>query len=183
MVSWFVAVAWAATPLQVQLTEKEEASLAAGEVVVRSPTDTGLVVGAVHIPATREQVMKAVMDFDAREESVGAIDAIEVYAPATDPAGLGAKFTLSVLGTEIIYYLRYDLDPAGVNFALDKTRENGITDSTGGYWTYPVDDGIRLVYWSRTDTGRWVPGFVRNSLSVKSFRDQLAAMRTLAPKK
>jgi len=182
MLLW-ATVALAATPLDVTLTPEEVASLDAGQVVVRAPTSDGLVVGAVDIPATREQVMAAVMDFDARVQSVGAISAIDVYAPATDPAGLGAKFTLSVLGTEIIYFIRYDVVSEGCNFVLDKSQENGIVDSHGGYWTYPDGDEIRLLYWSKTDTGRSIPRFIRNTLSVRSFKGQLQSMRELAPKK
>lgn len=182
MLLW-MALALGASPLEVNLTEAEKAQLSAGDVVVRYPTDSGLVVGAIDISASREQVMKTVMDFDARVKSVGAIDAIETYAPATDPKGLGAKFTLSIVGTEIIYYIRYDIDDEGCNFKLDKEKENGIVDTNGGYWTYPAGDKIRLVYWSTTDTGRSVPGFIRNGLTVRSFRNQLTAMRELAPKK
>lgn len=182
MLFW-MTLALAAKPLDVHLTEAEQAQLAAGEVVVRSPTDSGLIVGAVDIPATREQIMKSVMDFDARVESVGAISAIDEYAPRTDPKGLGARFTLSVLGTEVVYHIRYDLADEGVNFVLDKERENDIVDTHGGYWTYPAGDRVRLVYWSATDTGRSIPGFIRNSLSVRSFRNQLEAMKQQAPAK
>ncbi len=182
MMLW-MALALGASPLDVKLTQAEKAKLTAGDVVVRYPTDSGLVVGAVDIPATREQVMASVMDFDARVKSVGAIDSIETYAPATDPKGLGAKFTLSVLGSEIIYFIRYDITDEGVNFVLDNDYENGITATNGGYWTYPNGDKIRLIYWSTTDTGRAVPGFIRNTLSVRSFRNQLSAMQAQAPKK
>ena len=182
MLLW-MALALGASPLEVNLTEAEKAQLSAGDVVVRYPTDSGLVVGAIDIPASREQVMKTVMDFDARVKSVGAIDAIETYAPATDPKGLGAKFTLSIVGTEIVYYIRYDVADEGVNFALDKEQTNDLVDSSGGYWTYPEGDEIRLVYWSKTDTGRSIPRFIRNTLSVRSFRNQLTSMKELAPKK
>lgn len=182
MLLW-MALALAASPLDVKLTDSEKAQLTSGEVVVRSPTDAGLIVGAVDISATRGQVMKTVMDFDARVKSVGAIESIDTYAPATDAKGLGAKFTLSVLGSEIIYYIRYDIDDEGVNFTLDKEMENGIVDTNGGYWTYPEGDKVRLVYWSMTDTGRSVPGFIKNGLTIRSFRNQLTAMRELAPTK
>jgi len=180
---WWAMAALAASPLDVTLTTAERAALDAGEVVVRTPTADGLVVGAVDIPASREQVMAAVMDFDAREQSVGAISSIDTYAPPTDPAGLGARFTLSVLGTEVVYHIRYDVEEQGCNFTLDKQQENGIVDSSGGYWTYPDGDEVRLLYWSKTDTGRSIPRFIRNTLSVRSFRSQLDAMRTLAPTK
>ena len=181
--SLWIALALAATPLNVDLSAKELAELDQGGIVVRYPTDTGLIVGAVDIPATQAQVMATVLDFDARVESVGAISSIETYAPPTDPKGLGARFTLSILGTEIVYHIRYDVDDEGCTFALDPERENGITDTKGGYWTYPQGDKTRLVYWSTTDTGRSVPGFIKNGLSVRSFRSQLHAMRELAPKK
>ena len=182
MVVW-MALALGASPLDVNLTDAEKGQLSSGEIVVRSPTSEGLIVGAVDIAASREQIMETVMDFDARVESVGAISAIETYAPATDPKGLGAKFTLSILGSEVVYYIRYDIEDEGVNFVLDQERENGIVDTNGGYWTFPAGDKIRLIYWSRTDTGRPVPGFIKNGLSMRSFRGQLAAMRTLAPTK
>jgi hypothetical protein len=182
MLLW-TALALAAAPLNVSHTAAEQAELDNGGVVVRYPTDTGLIVGAIDIPATREQVMATVLDFDARVESVGAISSIETYAPRTDPKGLGAKFTLSILGSDVVYHIRYDIDDDGCNFVLDREKENGIADANGGYWTYPQGDKIRLVYWSTTDTGRSVPGFIKNGLSVRSFRTQLTAMRDLAPKK
>jgi hypothetical protein len=184
LLATLATAALGATPLDVKLTAAEQAQLEAGQIVVRAPTDTGLIVGAVDIPATRKQILSAVMDFDARVQSVGAITAIDTYAPATDPAGLGARFTLSVLGVEVVYHIRYDVTDEGCTFALDEARENGIVATEGGYWTYPTsDDDIRLVYWSTTDTGRSVPGFIRNSLSVRSFRNQLQAMREQAPAK
>lgn len=174
----------AAGPLAVQLTDDEIRALESGAVVVRSPTDEGLLIGAVDIDAPTERVYDAVLDFDARIENVGAIKSIEVYAPMTDPKGLGAKFELSILGTAVEYSLRYETDPAHtwVTFALDPEREHDLVSSTGGYHITPSGDGQRLIYWAQTDAGRAIPGFIRNTLSNRSFKNQLGAMREHATK-
>ncbi len=178
---WFVAAALAG-PLNVEFTAKEVAQLESGGVVVRSPTDDGVVIGAVDIPSESGPVWRAVMNFDARVENVGAIQSIDTYAPATDPKGLGAKYVLTIMGMQIVYHLRYHQDPGErwVTFALDPDFENDLAASTGGYNIIQHGEGQRLVYWSKTDAGRAVPGFIRNALSARSFKSQLGTMRELA---
>jgi hypothetical protein len=171
-----------AGPLHIELSAKEVTQLEAGEVIVRSPTDDGMLVGAIDIPGESGPVWDAVMNFDARVQNVGAIRSISTYAPGTDPKGLGERFELSVMGVSVVYHLRYQEDPQHqwVTFGLDTERENDLVSSTGGYHIIPQGEGQRLLYWSRTDVGRSIPGFIRNALSNRSFRNQLSAMRRLA---
>jgi len=179
----FMAAALAG-PLNVDLTAKEVAYLETGGIVVRAPTDDGLLIGAIDIAAPSAPVWDAVMNMDARVENVGAIRSITTYAPATDPKGLGARFELSIAGVGVNYHLRYDQDPSEkwVTFGLDPEKENDLVSSTGGYHIIANGDGQRLVYWSQTDAGRAIPGFIRNALSNRSFKNQLGAMRDLATK-
>ena len=180
---WFVGLATAG-PLDVQLTASEIEVLEGGGVVVRSPTDDGLLVGAVDVSAPSAALWSAVMNLEAREANVSAIKSITTYAPATDVKGLGARFELSIMGIKVVYHLRYHQDPSQkwVTFGLDSEKENDLVSSTGGYHITPNGDGQRLIYWAKTDAGRAIPGFIRNTLSNRSFKSQLGAMRDLAVK-
>jgi hypothetical protein len=115
---------------------------------------------------------------------VGAIESITIYAEGSDPKGLGARFQLSVIGTEVVYHLRYqvDKDSGWTTFALDPDKPQDITSASGSYLLEPIAGGHRVHYRSITDTGRWVPGFVRNSVATRSFSNQLEAMRDQAVK-
>ncbi len=181
MIAW-LSLAFAA-PTPVQLTADEVSTLAQGEIIVRPPTDSGEMVGIVDIPGvSRERLMDIVLDWDMRVESVGAIKRIVEYAPETDPLGLGVTFELSVIGTEVVYHLRYDVDRAEgwCTFALDPEKQNDIVATHGSYRIVPIDGGQRLEYRSVTDTGRSVPAFVRKWIATGSIRDQLQEMRSRA---
>lgn len=182
MIGWLAGLALAA-PAPVALTADEVAALTRGEVVVRAPDDRGVLVGAVDVPGTTpDQIWTAVLDFDLRKREVSAIRAIDVYAPASDPAGLGARFELSILGSTVVYHLRYTIDrtEGWCSFALDPAKPNDVTFVEGSYRVEPVAGGHRLVYQSRTDAGRAVPTIVKRWIATSSMRDQLEAMRTRA---
>lgn len=171
-------------PLALEAGELEQ--LDAGSVIIRSPDAGGLTIGIVDIPATSEQVWATLLDFPARVESVGVLESIDLYAPESDPKGLGASFHLRVLGTDVRYHLRYDIDRAAnfCAFALDPEREHDITEASGSYHVLPLPNGQhRVVYRSKTETGRFVPGFVKKMLTNESLRSQLEDMRTRAPTK
>ena len=181
-----MATALASAPTPFSLTSDEQASLAKGEIVVRpAPGGKGEMMGVVDIQAPFDPIWDAVFDWQARKESVGAIEDITVYAPMTDPKGLGVTFELSVLGTEVVYHLRYKADRDGgwTSFTLDPEREHDIVATNGSYLVTPIDGGHRVYYRAFTDTGRWVPGFIRNSFAVGQIKDQLEEMRTRASKK
>jgi hypothetical protein len=181
MSTWLVLVAVAlGAPGPVTLSTTEVAALTAGEIVVRPPTSTGEMVGVVDIPGTTAaRVWDAVLDFDLRTRSVSAIDSIVVYAPEGDPKGLGATFTLSVMGSTVVYHLRYQIDRASgmCTYTLDPERTHDIASVEGSYRLETLPQGIRLIYQSRTDAGRAVPGFVKNWLASSSIKTQLEAMR------
>lgn len=172
-----------AAPPAVSLTADELASLQAGDVVVRAPDAEGVLIGAVDVSgATAEQLWTAVLDFDLRVREVSAIKSISVYAPESDPKGLGARFELSLLGSTVVYHLRYTLDRANgwCTFTLDPERTNDVTSVEGSYVVQPLANGQRLVFRSKTDAGRAVPAIVKRWVATSSMRDQLEAMRQRA---
>ena len=66
----------------------------------------------------------------------------------------------------------------------DPDRTHDIVMANGSYHIIPLPDGThRLVYRSATDTGRYVPGFVKKMLTNDSLRSQLEEMRKRAPTK
>jgi hypothetical protein len=172
-----------AAPIPVVPTADEAAALGRGEVVVRPVDATGEIVGLVDIPgADRARVMSAVLDFDLRVKVVSSLEGIEVYAPESDPKGLGAKFRLSILGSTVVYHLRYtiDRDAGWCTFTLDPDLPNDIVGTWGSYAITPIPGGQRLAYRSRVDSGRPVPGFVKNWVATDSTKVQLTAMRQAA---
>lgn len=167
----------------VTLTSEEAASLSRGELVVRPPSSTGEMVGVVDITGVSPSaVWDAVLDFKLRESVVSSVDSIVVYAPESDPKGLGATFTLSILGSKIVYHLRYKIDRAsGVcTYTLDPERTHDIASVEGIYRIEPVGSAVRLTYQSKTDAGRSVPDFVKRWLAVSSIKTQLEAMKRRA---
>lgn len=177
----------APAPAAPALTAAEMAHLDRGEVVIRPPPSVHeQAVGIVDIAATPEQVWSVILDFPARVASVSVLKSIEVYAPESDPEGLGATFHLRVLGSDVIYHLRYDIDRAQnyCTFTLDPERTHDIVTASGSYQVFALPDGKqRLVYRSQTDTGRYVPGFVQKMLTNESLRSQLEEMQRRAPTK
>lgn len=177
-----IGAAWAAPP-PVGLTADELASLEGGDVVVRAPDADGVLIGAVDVTgATQSQLWTAVLDFELRVREVSAIKSISVYAPESDPKGLGARFELSVLGSTYVYHLRYTVDRANgwCTFTLDPDRPNDVTSVEGSYALQPLANGQRLVFRSKTDAGRVVPAIVKRWIATSSMRDQLEAMRERA---
>ncbi|MEQ1564715.1 MAG: hypothetical protein ABMA64_03670, partial [Myxococcota bacterium] len=174
--------AWAGAPLAVAPSADEAAALARGEVVVREPDASGELVGWVDVAGDAPAIWDAIFDWDLRVRTVSSIASIDVYAPESDPGGLGATFRLSVLGSTLTYHLRYTVDRAGgwCTFTLDPQRTHDIAGTWGSYRIDPLPAGNRLTYRSRTDAGRAVPATVRNWLAVRSVRDQLVAMQARA---
>lgn len=183
MIAVVAGVAWAGPPAPVTPSADELTALGKGEVVVRPPDDRGEMIGIVDIlGSTRQAIMSAVLDFDLRVRTVSSIQSITVYAPESDPGGLGATFVLSLLGSTVTYHLRYTIDrTAGwCTFTLDPARKSDIAGTWGSYAVSDIAGGHRLTYRSRTDSGQPVPEFVKSWVATRSMRDQLTAMRASA---
>lgn len=168
----------------VDLTAAEEAALGGGEIVIRNvPSDSGgFVVGVVDIQASPEKVWESILDFQARVADVRSLTKVESYDRSTDPERLGVKWVLSVLGQEIVFHIKYEVDRASgwCRYALDTTKENDIVSSEGSYQVYSVGSSTRFVYRSQSDSGRRMPGWLRRWFAVDSLKDQITGIRRRA---
>ncbi len=95
---------------------------------------------------------------------------------------LGVEFALTVFGTDIVFSTRYrcELAQGWCPYSLDAARPQDLVAVDGSYQTYASGDGTRLVYRSQTDSGRYVPGFVRRWLAVESLSKQLEGIKARA---
>lgn len=177
----------AAAPPTYTVTDDEAAALAKGRIVVRHQSaDTGGgVVAFADIAAKPRVVLDAVMDLRARVDENGAISSLDIYDRQADPERIGAKWTLSVLGSSVVFHLRYAChrDQGYCTYALDRDHDNDIASSEGHYVVLDHDGGTRLIYASNTDTGRTMPGFIRRWISGSSLNTQVEGIRdrALAP--
>jgi len=174
----------AAAPPSYTLTEAEEAKVTKGQVVVRHlPADTGGgVVAFVDIQAPPPVVLNAVMDLQARVEETSAITDLDIYLQQSAPERIGARWTLSVLGTTVVFHLIYDCarDQGFCTYALDPSKQNDLVSSDGHYVALPIAGGTRLIYASNTDSGRSMPGFIRRWIAGSSLNSQVEGIRARA---
>ena len=169
-------------PGPLALTAKEQTIVGKGGVAVRLSTgDTGGgAVGVVDVAATPEATWAALMDLEARVAEIGSLKSVSIYE--NTPKRMGAKFTLGILGTTVVFHILYDLDPANgwVRYRLDKSKENNLVEVQGAYQIYASGGGSRLIYRTYTDSGRSVPTFIKNWLASGSLKEQMGGIRKRA---
>lgn len=169
-------------PAPLELTADELATLAKGDVAVRyvEADSGGGVVGFIDLPASKDAVWAAIFDMEARVGEISGLKSVEVYERS--PERLGVKWVISVIGSQVVFHLLYDLDPANgwCRYRLDTSKENDVVDVQGAYQLLPDGDRTRLVYRSETDSGRRVPGFVKRWLASDSLTQQLEGIKARA---
>jgi hypothetical protein len=187
---WLVGLVFAAwggspgsPPAAIQVSAEEASRLAAREVVVRpSSAGGGQTVAIADCRATPAEVIAAVVDVEARRGEVGAITDVQVYD--RQPDTVGARFTITVVGSDTVFHVRYDVDAAGgyTKYHLDPTKPNDLTQSDGSYQAYVLGDVTRLVFRTTVDNGGWVPGWVKEKLTAGPLVDQINGIRARAEK-
>lgn len=180
----WIAAAWAGSPGKppppLEVSAAEAARLSAGEVVVRPATD-GVTIAIADSKATPRRLIDAALDIEAREGEVSAISDVTVYL--NQPDAVGARFTITVLGSDTVFHTLYDADRDGgyATYHLDKSRENDLARSDGSYQAYPLGDGrTRLVFRVVADNGGWVPVWVKEKLTAGPLVDQVNGIRRRA---
>ena len=174
----------AAAPPSYTLTAAEEAKLAKGQVVIRhadSQTGGGVVAFA-NVQASPDVVLDEAMDLKDRVAENGTITSLDVYHQVAEPEELGAQWTLTVMGSRVVFSIKYEChrDQGYCTYALDPDRPGDLVAAEGHYVVLPRDGGTRLVYASRSDSGRSMPGWVRRWIAGNSLQSQVDGIRKRA---
>lgn len=173
-------------PAPLALTAEEVETLASGDVVFRSEdTPQGaLTIAVIDVNAPPRVVIDAVLDVGKRAEEVGSVKEVSIYdhRPTAAPEEMGVRFTLSIVGKQIVFHTRYliDRDAAWCAYGLDPTQPNDIAYADGSYQAYKSGAGSRLVYRSTTQAGTSVPDWLRRWLVSGSLKDQLDGIKARA---
>jgi hypothetical protein len=154
------------------------------------PTLTPLVDGCVRarsvveIDAPPDVVKDAIFDFQARTRESWLVDSVEVYRIETNDevTHRRAKWTLSVLGVDIVYHTAYTWDPSRseIVWDLDEDRHNDLNRALGCYQLAPgpQPDTTTVTYIFEIGTRHRISQGIRRRLTVRSVRELLDSIRT-----
>lgn len=174
----------AAAPAAPTLTQGEQKDFDKGKIVVRhEETDSGGRVTAVtHVSAPPAVVLDEVMNLEARQPESSVLTSVEIYRKQSAPDVTGATFTLTILGGKTVFSILYDChrDQGYCTYTLDPSKKNDIVSSDGYYLVLPDGSGTRLVYASRADTGRSMPGWMKRWIAGSSLQGQVDGIRKRA---
>lgn len=175
-----------------QLTEKEEARLADGKIVVQQDLpparEKGVRARAIaEVDAAPNKVWDALLDFAARVPENRSLQHVEIYEDgwSGDILHRKARWDLKIFGTEIVFYNVYEMDRAQsyLEFNLDPARDSDLVFSWGSYQVLdsPLHPGkSRLVYVSESDSGRALPKWLKKEVAEGSMDTLIAGIRDRA---
>jgi uncharacterized membrane protein len=147
------------------LTPEVNAQLEKGEVVVfkKGTKDTagasqgfGRVLAIIERP--KEDVWNVLIDHKEHPKYSPHLASVEIYYQQGNEIGI--KETIKLLFKTYSYHCIQTLDKeAGViTWRLDKTKQNSIKDTTGGWYIRPIDQNRSLVmYTLSVDSGLFFP--------------------------
>ena len=175
-------------PAALDFTADELATLADRQVAIRlEQTETGGVsVGIIEVNATPSQTMDAILDLPPRVNETGALKEVEIYeqspASGATPETMAAKFSLRVMGTSVVFHVKYEIDRAGLwsVSTLDESKENDLVSVYASYQVFATPTGSRIVYRSQSDSGRSIPQWISRWLANNALKDQLTGIRARA---
>lgn len=184
------SLALAAKPTMPSLSEKDEARLAEGKLVLRTAHSStgegsGTITGVIDIDATPAEVWKILLDFEDIPNSSAAVKEATRYhdAPAGSGRAIDMAYMLKVAWVEIRYHVHHDYF-AGDQYLvwnLDKAKSNDIVDTTGSFSTWPGSSGrTRFLYNTSINTGRNIPKWVEEDLSESSLKSYIKYVKKKA---
>lgn len=174
----------AAAPPVPTLDANETVKYDKGKIVLRHElTDQGGRTTAVaRVNASPRQVIDAIMDLEKRPDESSVLSSVERYRHEQSPEVIGATFTVTVLGSDTVFSILYDChrDEGYCTYALDPSKLQDIVFADGYYRAVPDGSGSRMVFSSRADTGRSMPGWMRRWIAGSSLEGQVDGIRKRA---
>ena len=194
-----ILVAWLALPALADIptsppeaptvSEDEEAKLLDGKLIIHMDVDgdEGKVLGIIEIDASMDRVWEEILDLDARAAENKPVEDMEVYhdEASGDWRHIKARWDLRVFGQDITWYnhYRYNASTSYFWFSLDPDHDSDIVKADGYYHVFPsplVEGGSRFIYLADTDTGRKMPGTLKDFLAKHGLKDMLKAIKKRA---
>ncbi len=187
------ASAWAANPAEPVepidpdslLNDKLRAEIEDGEVVLvqreyeRGKDATkGEWIALAIIDAAPKAVWQHIVNVEEHPEYMPRLDRVEIYLDEENRRGV--KEILTVLWKEYVYHVLQvrDEENLRLTWTLDKSKENDIRDTRGGWTLRPYGEGKTLAaYQLSVDTGRMVPGPLERWLTKKDLPNVVEAVR------
>lgn len=170
------------------LNDERLKELQAGEVVLveqeykrDSEATKGQWIALGIIDAPPEAVWEHMADVESHPEFMPRVDRAEVYLEKENRRGV--REVVKVLWKEYVYHVlqEYDRGALRMTWTLDKSKENDIKETRGGWTLRPYEDGKTLAaYQLYVDTGRLVPGPLERWLTKKDLPDVVDALRKRA---
>jgi len=184
----------AGKPTLPTLSEKEEARVQQGKLVLRSKRDknaegAALITGVIEINATPATVWKILNDFEAIPESSKAVKEVVRYLDQSTGDGstvVSLRYLVKVVWVTIIYHVHHDIFPAEhyLHWTLDESKENDLRQTIGSFslWPGSSPDKVRFLYITTVDTGRSIPEWVEEELTESSLKRFLLFVKKRAEK-
>jgi hypothetical protein len=138
----------------------------------------------VDVAASHKTVRDAILDLEARVEESWIVDSVDVYLDEVGEEHIHrrAKWTLSVLGVEVVYHTVYHWDKAKseITWDLDPDRENDLQRAVGRYHlgAGTTADQTRVTYVFEIGTRHRITQGLKRRLTVRSVRELLDSIRT-----
>ncbi len=175
-----------------KLTDKEEARLSKGKLVLRTERGkedgSGLITGVIEIHADIEEVWKLLSQFELVPVANKAVREVSRYDDTTNvgtkAGSVGIRYMVKVAWLEIVYFIHHDMVPEQyfLHWTLDKKRENDIVKTDGSYSVWPgaTPGTVRFLYITEVDTGRNIPDWVEEELTESSLKRFLVFVKKRA---
>ena len=176
--------AFAGRPDVPALSVDDAASVAAGDIVlIEDPNDDEAMYAYMDIAADRDTIWKALNDADLIESSSSAVTQCNAYSDLTHAGVRTIKlhYVLNIAWSEVTYYIRrqHHTNEHYLEWTLDPEKDSEIL-LTNGYYVLE-DQGAsktRLIYWAKTQSGRRVPGWIKDLLTNHGLKGWLDTVKT-----
>lgn len=181
---FFALPAFAGRPSAPVLSTDDAASVASGNIVlIDDPNDDEAMYAYMDIAADRETIWKALNDADLIESSSSTITQCDAYSDLTDAGVRTIKlhYVLNVAWSEITYFIRrhHHTDENYLEWTLDPDKESELLLANGYYMLDDQGAGkTRLTYWSKTQSGRRVPAWIKDMLTSRGLKGWLDTVKT-----
>ncbi|MCO4770398.1 MAG: SRPBCC family protein [Deltaproteobacteria bacterium] len=172
------------------MTAEQETDLSKGKVVIveglpPAQPENMRAMGVLDIDASADAVWRALYDWKGREADSANAKLVTPHDESSESGvrAVSVTWDIEVLGNKLQYTNRYThWEPQSyLEFVLDDRKTNDLAFNWGSYRVVSTGPTTsRFFYTSETDTGRKLPGWVKEWLTKTGLKKMLKEIRTRA---